>query len=403
MRKFKLITMMTVLCGASACDAESVGRPFDHSPDNEYWEEAPPPTSMVSVGTIHPVVFVPDGSTFSASDRNGVEAGLSDIKAWYRDVLAHEGVDLRWAADLTIVDGDHDAAWYLTADNMGTAFYEVEQAFGLSGQTPGHISLIMGVDFLGWAGGSGNGQSGHALVGLDSLIAPANCSGEWWCNGDMWRGTVIHELGHALSLPHSEEPSIMSFHGDYMDKTLIETASYPELSTVRALPFTRAAHLIRWSWAECDTDPCDVWQTHDTDSGWSHMGTVPRGTRMGVFVEDGNTLVVSYPMTDRSRQVQVVSRSQFKSAAGAHRPPPVADLRAADRYCAAPTCEVMYKRNLDSGSTQTLGTVPCGTRMGVFVTSDDWDVVSYPMSDRARTVQIVPVSGSTWSSTAPGC
>ena len=124
---------------------------------------------------------------------------------------------------------------------------------------------------------------------------------------------------------------------------------------------------------------------------------------MGVFVEDGDALVVSYPMADRDRQVQLVQRDEFRAVPGSHGSPPATDLRAASRFCAHATCNVYMKQNLADAGSQILGQVACGTEMGVFVTSSDWAVVSYPMEDRARAVQVVPQHGGEWTSDSPAC
>ena len=69
-----------------------------------------------------------------------------------------------------------------------------------------HSAVVFGVGLLGWAGGSGNGSSGLAVVGVESLIRQGDCFGEVWCSADIWRGTVIHEMGHSLTLPHNPHP-----------------------------------------------------------------------------------------------------------------------------------------------------------------------------------------------------
>lgn len=157
-----------------------------------------------------------------------------------------------------------------------------------------------------------------------------------------------------------------------------------------------------WDWAECNQESCDVFMAHNTTGGRTFLASVPRNTRMGVFVEDGDTLVVSYPMDDRGRRVQMIDRSQWRRAFGSHGPPPSEDLRASNRYCAQSTCAVQYTRNLDSDA-EVLGTVECGTQMGVFVNAGSWAVVSYPMEDRGRAVQVVPRFTGEWSTSPPGC
>ncbi len=159
-----------------------------------------------------------------------------------------------------------------------------------------------------------------------------------------------------------------------------------------------------WDWAICDRDQCPVWMTSNLDGSWEFLANVPRDTRMGVFVQNGDELVVSYPMEDRDRKVQVIDRSAWRYGGSTiHGAPPTEDLRVEDRYCQASTCLVYAKRDLSNSDVTPIGEVPCGFRMGVFVKTADWAVVSYPMDDRARAVQIVP-NGSGWGSTpGPGC
>jgi hypothetical protein len=189
-------------------------------------------------------------------------------------------------------------------------------------------------------------------------------------------------------------------------------ASYARLDPVKAWIDTRAAEAARshdwatgdWDWADCNEDACPVWMTSDLDGTWELLDTVPRDTRMGVFVQRGDELVVSYPMDERGRKVQVIDRSSWRSGGlKPHGPPPAEDLRVADRYCASPACMVYAKRDLLDTDATAIGEVRCGTRMGVFLTTSRWAVVSYPMEDRGRAVQVVPQSGEGWSSAAPAC
>ena len=188
--------------------------------------------------------------------------------------------------------------------------------------------------------------------------------------------------------------------------------SYARLDPIKSWIDTRAAEAARshdtsdgdWEWARCQSDSCPVWMTSDLDGTWEFLDSVPRDTVMGVFVQQGDRLVVSYPMDDRDRKVQVITKDGwFWGGLQPHGPPPMDDLRIEDRYCNAPTCMVHAKRDLTDTDVTAIGQVNCGTRMGVFVKTSQWAVVSYPMEDRGRAVQVVPRSGGGWSSTPPTC
>lgn len=189
--------------------------------------------------------------------------------------------------------------------------------------------------------------------------------------------------------------------------------SYARLDPIKSWIDTRAEEIQRsfdwhegdYSWTRCDRDSCPVYMSTEIDGAWLPLGEVPRNTRMGVFVQSGDAMVVSYPMDDRGRKVQLVSRTDgfVNDGFADHGAPPTEDLRIEDRYCASGSCTVYSKRNLQDSDVTAVGAVSCGTRMGVFVKSQDWVVVSYPMNDRGRAVQVVPRGGSSWSTSAPAC
>lgn len=186
-------------------------------------------------GVVTPVVFIPADETITPSQRHQIEAGLVEVQMWYASRLGDRRLQF---APLVVAHGSHNAAHYRDGAIWSEAPTEVAEEVGHPPWASGYVNLILGRGALGWAGGNGLVDRGRAVIGLESMIEPARCAGEWWCNAEMWIGTVIHELGHALTLPHSIEPSIMAFHGDFRNKTLLESSSYPERETVGSSIFS---------------------------------------------------------------------------------------------------------------------------------------------------------------------
>jgi hypothetical protein len=203
---------------------------------------------------ITPVIFVPrDQATPTPAQQASIAGALGDLQVWYRTRLGNGRLNIEGTR---IVGGALTAAQYLTNNTIwsnGPA--ELQAALGFSPWTSGHIVLLMGVGLQGWAGGSGGGTSGFAVVGLESLINTPACAGNWWCTPTFWRGTAIHELGHALTLPHSAFPSIMDFHGDYQIKTLLNTGAWPEQNMIRTWGFfIRTLGAGQANWTSCTSD-----------------------------------------------------------------------------------------------------------------------------------------------------
>jgi hypothetical protein len=208
-----------------------------------------PPTAVIT-----PVIFVPRDRAYpTAAMLAAIEAAVQDVQVWYRTRLGN-GM-LRFGS-IQRVDGSLTAAQYLASDAIWTSGpAEIEAALGFGPWTPGHLVMVLGVGLDGWAGGGGNGSAGQAVLGLDPLIDPAACAGAWWCDASTWRGTAIHELGHALTLVHSTLPSIMQFNGNPLAKTLLNTGAWPEANTIRSLPFfERTLGSGSPNWTACSAD-----------------------------------------------------------------------------------------------------------------------------------------------------
>lgn len=254
--------------------------------------EPPPEVAISSSGVtapvvITPVIFVPRDQAFPTAQAAIIDGAVNDLQVWYRTRLGNGS--LRFEGRRT-VNGALTAAEYIQNNTVwNNAPAEIQAQLGFSPWSSGHVVLLMGVGLQGWAGGAGTGTSGFAVLGLESLINTPACTPNWWCTPAFWLGTAIHELGHALTLPHSAAPSIMDFHGDVLEKQLLNTAAWPEKNTLRnhgAFQLTLGAGQADWSACtsdqQCSTMRCgcnagtsrvclpnDDYPEHCTFTNWS--------------------------------------------------------------------------------------------------------------------------------------
>jgi hypothetical protein len=228
---------------ACACDPVEDGhRPLDDIlpvPD-----DVPDPLGAPTPGVITPVLLVPTDRAVDQRHVDAVNAGLADLRAWYERETGSHRLEME---GLRVVYGSRDAAGYRENDGIwNDGPNELRGLLGFSPWDEGHMVLLIGAGLRGWAGGNTNAtaSAGFAVLGLESLTDQSDCEPgaqqqPGWCTPEVWRGTAIHELGHALSLPHSEAPSIMHDHYAYLDRHLLETNDFPERNTIRTHLFAR--------------------------------------------------------------------------------------------------------------------------------------------------------------------
>lgn len=217
---------------STACLHESLSPPETAEPTAEA-------DASLTGSVITPVLFVPTDKSVSPAEIAAVTAGLDDLQIWYRRELVNAHLRL---GPLQVVRGQRPSVDYRENNGIWSRGPdEIKRALGYSPWDAGHAVLLVGAGLLGWAGGNigGNHQSGFAVLGLESLTRTSECQTFNWCTPTVWRGTAIHELGHALGLPHSVMPSVMDNHHDYLERFLLESSTLHERSTVRASLFAQ--------------------------------------------------------------------------------------------------------------------------------------------------------------------
>jgi hypothetical protein len=163
---------------------------------------------------------------------------------------------------------------------------------------------------------------------------------------------------------------------------------------------------------ECRLPTCPIYYAHDLqDAPRQRLGDVPRGRRVGGFANLAAFAVVSWPMTDRDMQVQVIRRTRGPesgdgwvevAAAVPTVPAPEPGRNLHRAVCITGSCPVYFATDPGAyyyeeqdgeppGPPPLLARVPRCTAMGEFF-YDRYpavSVVSYPMADRGNSVQFV--------------
>jgi hypothetical protein len=190
-------------------------------------------------GYVVPILLVPSDRTISNADYEKLKANWRQyVLRWYDNQLGSYRIrDAPWLR----IDAPRTARYY--RDNIwGEVGDLVRDHHGIDIERTGVV--IFGVGLRGWAGGNASGgtgasRGGRAIFGTESLLdrsdCPLNSETDWWCRPGMWRGTVIHEIGHMLGVgPHSIAPSIMEFHDDFKGRTLLSGWYFPEKENIQS-------------------------------------------------------------------------------------------------------------------------------------------------------------------------
>ncbi|MCP4661557.1 MAG: hypothetical protein GY856_39655 [bacterium] len=204
------------------------------------------PAALAVTSIVKPVYYVPTDKSYNVFDFHNIQCGLRNAQRWYSRELPNKNLAFE---NLRLYYGAYTSTQCL--NNMGQCIEDTKNGTGIDPWDNDYTRnklLIIGRGFLGWAGGAGDTAGrGYAVVGAESLIAQGECAGNWWCNEEMWNGTVIHELGETFDLDHSSDPdSIMNYHDNY--KNRIFTSA--EASQVESDPATRSKDP---NWTKCES------------------------------------------------------------------------------------------------------------------------------------------------------
>ena len=153
-------------------------------------------SSISQAPTVSVVYFYPNDQIPTAD--YPLDAIMSDVKGWYTDQVGST-INFQTAR---FVRGNRDTAYYLQ-DIWGGVLREL----GYYCYTGVHLVVVH--PSIGFTGGTA----------CSDLEGPAMVEEDIFAGQEMrpFNGVVAHELGHALSLPHSDCASVMGCWWDYPD------------------------------------------------------------------------------------------------------------------------------------------------------------------------------------------